>query len=138
MLVRCQLPGDGPIPMGANQFRAIALSGAGKDGAAHQRYLRAVAGSEVSKPETMPHFVRDGALLPFRRHLRKPGVIHGDQACRVNDLGAGRVGSDTKVVVEPFNLNRRGCEPQPPQGQRNQHHVLQHGSHATPASQART
>lgn len=124
MLVRRQLPDDGTIATDANQFRAVPLRGARQDAAAHQRYLGAVAGAEMSKPETMPHFVRDGALLPFRRHLREPDVIHGDLTGRY-DLGAGRIRHNSQVVVKSLYLDGRGWKPDTPHHEGNGHHHCQ-------------
>lgn len=112
------------IAMHAYQFYAVSLRGAGQDGAAHQRYLGAVAGTEMSKPEAMPHFVRDGALLPFRRHLREPGVIHGNLTGRY-DLGAGRIRHNSQVVVKSLYLDGRGWKPDTPHHEGNGHHHCQ-------------
>lgn len=113
------------IAVHANQLFAVAVGWAGQDAASHQRDLRAVAGAEVPEPEAVPDLMRDGALLPFGRHLREPGVVDGDLTGGHN-LGTRRVRNNPQVVVKTFNYDRGRGEPQPPQRQRNQYHVLQH------------
>lgn len=125
MLVDNQPANHDAIAVHTDQLFAIAVRWPGQDATSHQRDLRAVTGAEMPKAEAVADFVRDGALLPFGRHLREPGVIDGDVAGRHN-LGAGRVGHDTKIVVKTLNHDGGRSKPQPPQRQRNQYHVLQH------------
>lgn len=124
------------IPMGSDQFHTVMLSGGWQDATTHQRDHWPVAGTEMSKAKAVTDLVRDGALLILRRKQGESGIIDSDPAGHYV-LGAGRIRHNSQVVVKSFDLNRGGCEPQPPQCQRDQHHVLKHGFHATPASQPR-